>query len=263
MGDKFIVSDSGTGHLNFGSSKPGGPSGSGVYGEGVSGVPGTYPSYGQVPRQRVVNPVVERQVVTQYSGDSQGNVFVPVTDAEGNAIEGFDAQGRRSYALDPDPTSEQVLRPVYDSKGRPVYVSDSNQYRQPDDSFYAYIEAQIVARNAKTLAQPIAGSGGQMATVRRVRIMLSTLMDENGDTSYTLRKRWPVELNVDKIDDNGFVTMNEFRYQFCSATRLHPIRCADLQLNKRFAVWSDSLRDGQTLILTGVVSEQQIEEVKK
>ena len=277
MGDKFIVSDSGTGHLNFGSSKPGGPSGSGVYGEGVSGVPGTYTSYGQVPRQRVLNPVVERQVVTQYSGDSQGNVFVPVTDAEGNAIEGFDAQGRRSYAVDPDPTSEQVLRPVYDSKGRPVYVSDSNQYRQPDDSFYAYIEAQIVARNAKTLAQPtLLVQEGQMATVNTGQdYVVNVERDENGDTgttAYTFEKETAglsLELSVGKIADNGFVTMNVNPSISIPvpATQSPGSDTGGVQIfnfNKRdLQSGAIRLRDGQTLILTGVVSEQQIEEVKK
>ena len=42
MGDTFIVSESGKGHLNFGQYKPGGPAGSGAYRQGVSGVPGTY-----------------------------------------------------------------------------------------------------------------------------------------------------------------------------------------------------------------------------
>ena len=277
MGDKFIVSDSGTGHLNFGQSKPGGPSGSGIYGEGISGVPGAYPSYGQVPRQRVVNPVVEQQVVTRYSGDSQGNVFVPVTDAEGNAIEGFDVQGRRSYVADPDPTAAQVLRPVYDSKGRPVYVSDSNQYRQPDNSFYAYIEAQIVARNAKTLAQPtLLVQEGQMATVETGQdYVVNVERDENGDTgttTYTFEKKTAglsLELSVDKIDDNGFVTMNvnpsisipvpatQSPGSDTGGVQIFNFSKRDLQSG------AIRLRDGQTLILTGVVSEQQIEEVKK
>ena len=105
MGDTFIVSDSGKGHLNFGQSKPGGPSGVGTYGQGVSGIPGTYLNQGKVPRQRVVNPVIEQQVVRPYAGDSEGNTFVPVVDDEGNAIEGFDSEGRPVCVADPNPTS--------------------------------------------------------------------------------------------------------------------------------------------------------------
>ena len=86
MRDAFIVSDNGNGHLNFGRAKPGGSVGSGVYGDGVSGVSGTYSNYGKVPRQRVVNPVVEQQVVRPYDGDSEGNIFVPVVDDEGDEI---------------------------------------------------------------------------------------------------------------------------------------------------------------------------------
>ena len=277
MGDAFVVSDSGSGHLNFGRAKPGGSAGSGIYGDGVSGVPGTYSNYGKVPRQRVVNPVVEQQAVRPYVGESEGDIFVPVVDDEGNKIQGFDSQGRPLYVADANPSSPQVLNPVYDNKGRPVYVSDSNQYRQPDNSFYAYIEAQIVSRNAKTLAQPtLLVQEGQRAMVETGEdYVVNVERDENGDTgttSYTYEKEaagLTLELNVDKIDDNGFVTMN------VNPSISIPVPAAQapgadtggvqiFNFNKRdLQSGSIRLRDGQTLILTGVVSEQQIEEVKK
>ena len=277
MGDTFVVSDSGNGHLNFGQTKPGGSAGSGIYGDGVSGVPGTYSNYGKAPRQRVVNPVVERRVVRPYVGDSEGDIFVPVVDDEGSEIQGFDSQGRPLYVADTNTASPQVLNPVYDSKGRPVYVSDSNQYRQPDNSFYAYIEAQIVSRNAKTLAQPtLLVQEGQRAAVETGEdYVVNVERDENGDTgttSYTYEKEaagLTLELNVDKIDDNGFVTMN------VNPSISIPVPAAQapgadtggvqiFNFNKRdLQSGSIRLRDGQTLILTGVVSEQQIEEVKK
>ena len=277
MGDAFVVSDSGSGHLNFGQAKPGGQAGSGIYGDGVSGVPGTYSNYGKVPRQRVVNPVVEQQAVRPNVGDSEGDIFVPVVDDEGNKIQGFDSQGRPLYVADANPASPQVLNPVYDNKGRPAYVSDSNQYRQPDNSFYAYIEAQIVSRNAKTLAQPtLLVQEGQRAMVETGEdYVVNVERDENGDTgttSYTYEKKaagLTLELYVDKIDDNGFVAMN------VNPSISIPVPAAQapgadtggLQIfnfNKRdLQSGSIRLRDGQTLILTGVVSEQQIEEVKK
>ena len=277
MGDAFVVSDSGNGHLNFGQAKPGGSAGSGIYGDGVSGVPGTYSNYGKVPRQRVVNPVVDQRVVRPYVGDSEGDVFVPVVDDEGSEVQGFDSQGRPVYVADTNPASPQVLKPVYDSKGRPVYVSDSNQYRQPDNSFYAYIEAQIVSRNAKTLAQPtLLVQEGQRATVETGEdYVVNVERDENGDTgttSYTYEKETAgltLELNVDKIDDNGFVTMNVNPSISIpvAATQAPGADTGGVQIfnfNKRdLQSGSIRLRDGQTLILTGVVSEQQIEEVKK
>lgn len=277
MGDTFIVSDSGKGHLNFGQSKPGGPAGSGIYGQGVSSVPGTYSNVGQVPRQRVVNPVIEQKVVRPYPGTLEGNIFVPVTDEDGEPIEAFDSKGRPIYVPDSNPDSAQTLQPVYDDKGRVKYVPSSDQYRQPDNSFYAYIEAQIVARNAKTLAQPtLLVQEGQKATVETGQdYVVNVERDENGDTgttSYTYEKETAgltLELDVDKIDDNGFVTMNVNPSVSIPvpASQVPASETGGVQifnLNKRdLESGSIRLRDGQTLILTGVVSEQQIEEVRK
>ena len=201
MGETFIVSDSGTGHLNFGRVKPGGPAGSGSYGEGISGAPGTFSSYG----------------------------------------------------------------------------SDLNLYQQPDNSYYAYIEAQIIARNAKTLAQPtLLVQEGQQATVETGEdYVVNVERDENGDTgttSYTYEKETAglvLGLSIDKIDDNGFVTMNVNPSISIPvpATQSPGSDTGGVQifnLNKRdLKSGSIRLRDGQTLILTGVVSEQQIEEVNK
>ena len=102
---------SGTGHLNFGRVKPGSSPGSGSYGEGVSGIPCTYSSYG----------------------------------------------------------------------------SDLDLYQQPDNSYYAYIEAQMIARNTKTLAQSaLLVQGGQQATVETgENYVLNVERDENGDTGAT------------------------------------------------------------------------------
>ena len=277
MGDKFIVSDSGTGHLNFGQFKPGGTAGTGRYGDGISGVPGTYENYGQVPQQSVVNPVVEKQLVAPYGGESGGDVYVPVTDAEGEPIEAFDSEGRPRYAPDTNPATPQVLKPVYDKKGRRIYVPDSNQYRQPDNSFYAYLEAQVVARNTKILAQPtLLVQEGQKAVVETGQdYVVNVDRDENGDTgttSYTYEKEnagLTFEVNVDKIDDNGFITMN------LNPSISIPIPAVQSSLSDTGGVQiynfvrrelesgSIRLRDGQTLILTGVVSESQLEVVRK
>ena len=277
MGDAFIVSDSGTAHLNFGQFKPGGTSGTGRYGQGVSGVPGAYENYGQVPRQSVVNPVVEQQLVAPFGGASGGAVYVPVTDADGEPIEAFDSKGRPLYAPDSSPTSSQVLKPVYDKKGRSVYVPDSNQYRQPDDSFYAYLEAQVVARNSKILAQPtLLVQEGQKAIVETGQdYVVNVDRDENGDTgttSYTYEKEnagLTFEVSIDKIDDNGFVTMNlnpsisipipavQSSVSDTGGVQIYNFNRRELESG------SIRLRDGQTLILTGVVSESQLEVVRK
>ena len=335
MGDTFIVSDSGSGHLNFGQYKPGGPSGSGPYGRGASGVPGTYPNLGQVAEQRVidpveaaqtvvdpvtaaqsvVDPVVQQQAVfppSQPGGapdlvplyDSDGRpiyvpdtnptaapTLMPVYDKNGQTVyvpdtnptasqtlmPVYDSKGRQVYVPSTDPRIGQTLQPVYDSKGRPRYVADSNRYRQPDNSFYAYIEAQIVARNAKTLAQPtLLVQEGQSASVKTGEdVIINVEQDVNNDTgttTYSYEKEssgLTLEVAVDKIDDNGFVTMNVNPSVSIpvAAPQGEGAETGGVQifnLNKRDLKSGDiRLRDGQTLILTGVVSERQIEAVRK
>lgn len=301
MGDTFIVSKSGKGHLNFGQYKPGGPSGSGIYGQGVSGVPGTYSNYGQVPQQRVVdpmfasqsvvNPVVQEQAVFPPQEPGGDPILVPKLDSMGRPIyvpssdpaasqtlkPVYDSNGQPIYVPDTNPAAAQTLKPVYDNKGRVKYVPSSEQYRQPDNSFYAYIEAQIIARNAKTLAQPtLLVQEGEKATVETgTDVVVNVERDENGDTgttTYTYEKETAgltLEVDVDKIDDNGFITMNvnpsvsvPVPAQQAPGTETGGVQI--FNLNKRdLQSGSIRLRDGQTLILTGVVSEQQIEEVKK
>ena len=298
LGDTFIVSDSGSGHLNFGRSKPGGPSGGGAYGDGVSGVPGTYSNYGNVPRQRVIDPAAVRQVeVPEYvvaqeqfinsEGeletrdllDSSGRkVFLPSNDPNATQLRTvYDSNGQPIYVPSNDPSAGQTLSPVYDKNGRPKYVTDSNHYRQPNKSFYAYLEAQISSRNTKTLAQPtLLVQEGQKATVETGQdYVVNVVQNENGDTgttSYTYEKETAgltLALGVDKIDDNGFITMkvNPSVSIPVAAAQAPGSDTGGVQIfnfNKRdLQSGSIRLRDGQTLILTGVVSETQVEEVLK
>ena len=299
MGDAFIVSDSGKGHLNFGQYKPGGPIGSGAYGQGVSGVPGTYSAYGQVPRQRVIDPVVAGQAVLDPVIKAQRAVtaadgtvtFVDMLDDLGRPIyvpdsnptaaniltPRVDSSGRPIYVPDSNPAAQQALKPVYDNKGRLKYVPGSDQYRQPDNSFYAYLEAQIVARNAKTLAQPtLLVQEGQKASIETGQDYVVNVdrdvSSDTGTTTYTYEKKTAgltLGLSVDKIDDNGFVTMNvnpsvSIPVPASQAPGADTGGVQIFNFNKRdLKSGSIRLRDGQTLILTGVVSEQQIEEVNK
>jgi len=205
MGNTFIVSESGKGFFNFGDYKPGGSSGTGVYGGSDFRVPGTYPDFN---------------------------------------------------------LSEQI---------------DQASYRQPDNSFYSYLEAQLIARNAKTLAQPtLLVQEGQKATVETgEEVIVNVEQNENSDTgttTYTYEKETSgltLELNVDNIDDNGFITMN------INPSVSIPVPAPEgsgsstggvqiFNLNKReLKSGAIRLRDGQTLILTGVITESQVEEVRK
>ena len=274
MGNTFIVSDSGKGHINFGDYKPGSFEGTGLYGEGASGVPGTYSVSGKVPQQRVVNPTVQKQAVAPFIAPNGEQILVPV-DPE-NPIYAYDSEGRPVYVPDKNPSSPQILQPVYDTKGRPKYVKSADQYRQPGNSFYSYLEAQIQSRSAKILAQPtlLVGEGQTSATktglevvtnVKRSRernkegvVIDETISFEKETAGLTL------EVGVDKIDDNGFVSMSVLpRLGFpvpAGSSDGVPV----FNIDKRELVAKGiRLRDKQTLVVSGVMSERQTESVTK
>jgi len=144
-------------------------------------------------------------------------------------------------------------------------------------SFYSYLEAQLVARNAKTLAQPtLLVQEGQKSMVETgEEVVVNIKQNQNKDTgvtTYTYEKEMAglaLELGIDNIDDNGFITMNvnpsvtiPVPAPEGSGTNTGGVQL--FNLNKRdLTSGAIRLRDGQTLILTGVISEAQIEEVRK
>ena len=274
MGNTFIVSDSGKGHINFGDYMPGGTDGTGIYGEGVSGVPGTYPLSGKVAQQNVLNSVVQKQAVTPFVTPDGQQILVPV-DPE-NPTYAYDSEGRPVYVPDNNPSSPQILQPVYDSKGRPKYVNSTDQYRQPDNSFYSYLEAQIQSQSAKILAQPtlLVGEGQTSATKTGLEVVTNITRnverDDEGrivDVSTTYKKETAgltLTVGVDKIDDNGFVSMSVVpRLGFpVSAGEQDGIPFFNIDARELVAK-GIRLRDKQTLVVSGVMSERQTESVTK
>ena len=112
------------------------------------------------------NPAAAQTLKPVYDSNGQ-QVYVPTDPNASPTLKPmYDSRGRPVYVRNTDPAAAQTLMPVYDKKGRVKYVPASDQYRQPDNSFYAYIEAQIIARNAKTLAQPtLLVQEGETATI--------------------------------------------------------------------------------------------------
>ena len=299
MGDAFIVSQNGTAHINFGQNKPGNRDGTGVYdpdGSGYGEVGAYQARVPRVPAQSVLDPVVEenrvvnppyvqaQKEVTLADGttemvellDQQGRpIYVPSTDpaAEPQLVQVFDSKGRPIYVPATDPAASQVLKPRYDKYGRPVYVpgKDPAKYVQPDNSFYAYIESVITSTSAKVLAQPtLLVQEGEKAKVETGESVITGVQkneSDNGTVTFTNDRQMAgliLDLQVFKIDDNGFVTMKIQP----SISVPNPAGVQEnvqiFNIDKRSV---DSgrirLRDGQSLILTGVIQDRQAEQARK
>ena len=200
MGDKFIVSESGQGFLNFGAYKPSGVSGTGTFNGGDYLKPGTY------------------------------------------------------------------------APPLPLSTEDGSAYRQPNSSFYSYLEAQIQATSAKAIAQPtLLVQEGQESTVitgeKVITNVTESTSNTGGSTNFTYEKETAgltMGVSIDKIDDNGFVTLTLNPSVSVPSPAGFQQGVQIFNINERtLNSGAIRLRDGQTLVLTGVINEQQREQVNK
>lgn len=248
IGNTFIVSQSGKAHMNFGAYKPGRPiEGTGIYDGKEYIEPGVYPSYiSDVEAQDVRDPYIIAREKASY-GDK------------------LDVDGRPVYVPDSNPNAPKDLVQRFDKNGRPIYVKgeDPNDFKYPNNSFYSYLESVVVSSNAKTLAQPtLLVQEGERATVRSgISVITGVEKSEgaNGSTSFNNTREdagLTVHLEVEKIDDNGFVTLklNPTIAVAVSAGTQEGVAISDIK-ESTLSSGRIRLRDQQTLILTGVIQE--------
>ena len=212
----------------------------------------------------------DRLIDSSFSA-RMGNTFIVSESGKGffnfGAYRPGNSSGVGSYS--PVASPEPGVYPASDLSGQ--------SFDYPTNSFYSYLEAQLVARNAKTLAQPtLLVQEGQKAMIETgEEVIVNVEQNQNSDTgvtTYTYEKETAglvLNLNVDNIDDNGFITMN------INPSVSIPVPAPEgsgsntggvqiFNLNKRdLKSGAIRLRDGQTLVLTGVVTESQLEEVRK
>ena len=144
-------------------------------------------------------------------------------------------------------------------------------YSQPQNSFYSYVQAAINSTNAKTLAQPTLlvqeGQNSVVKTATSVITGVNSTEASNGSVQLTnVREDAGLILDVlvNKIDDNGFVTLK------LNPTISVPQSAGQQQGVDIFNISQRSLssgdvrlRDGQTLVVTGVITESDIARVTK
>lgn len=257
----FVVSDSGQAHMNFGRKKPGGVNGAGLYSDGVSGAPGVY---------RSQDPLVQQQRAALVPKQ----VWVPGVDGATGAFQSvYDANGQPIYVPSSNPNATDFVN-VYDANGQPVYVKGKNpdEYRQADDSFYSYLEARITSASAKTLAEPtLLIQEGQVAAVETGQSVVTGVTEkttQNGTTSSIPTREnagLKVEVDVARIDDNGFITLSinpEVSVAIPTDSVSGGYQISDIQARKMNS-GQVRLRDGQSLVLTGVIQDTDREVAKK
>ena len=157
-----------------------------------------------------------------------------------------------------------------------VTLSPPSLFQFPD-KFLAMLEARVTSGNAKILTDPtLMVQEGQQATVKLAQnIIESVRTDIDGETG--TRTITPViaeagvvlTVNVEQIDDNGFVSMSVSptvssigaSQEFDSGGGA--VNLLNLLSKRELSSGLVRLRDGQTLILSGIIQDQERTTISK
>ena len=145
--------------------------------------------------------------------------------------------------------------------------------RYPDSSFYSYLESAIVSSSAKVIAEPtvlvLEGESSKVEAATEVATAITTVKsgEAGGEISYeTVKSNAGLTLDVElsKVDDNGFVTLSltpeisvPLPGGFSQGVPLFNIK------KRRVESGQIRLRDRQTLILTGIIQQDDVVEAQK
>ncbi|GAB4526239.1 MAG: hypothetical protein Tsb0014_06290 [Pleurocapsa sp.] len=148
---------------------------------------------------------------------------------------------------------------------------------QYPDKFLAMLEAKITSGNAKILTDPtLMVQEGQQATVKLAQnIVESVKTDIDGDTG--TRTITPVigeagvvlTVDVERIDDNGFISLSVSpTVSSIGATQSFDsgsgaVNLLNLLSKRELSSGLVRLRDGQTLILSGIIQDQERTTISK
>ena len=246
VNDSFFVQDDGAAFLRFGGPAP---TDAAEFNSdaGRAGVP-----------PAIRNPFFEDGNIFLNQGSFQ---FPVLTNS------GFPQIPGASLGISADPFAAGVIPEI--DPADPQFVYELPSFLENARRFRAQIETTIDSGNAKVLTDPtLVVQEGQEATVKLTQKVVESV-NTQVDPLSGVRTTTPIlsdagltlTINVDKIDDNGFISVTVSptiaapgsQVEFSSGDGANNI----LTLLQRREVTSGliRLRDGQTLILSGIISE--------
>ncbi|MDE5122151.1 MAG: type II and III secretion system protein, partial [Trichodesmium sp. St19_bin1] len=269
VNDTFFINDNGAASLNFGSLQPA------TQAQQNSSFP--------LARPFTDNPLAENDPFY----DSQRRFNVPFT-----GIPNVN-QGRGTFLRPIAPTTDEPTRiGITDYEPSEVTVDSDGliQTEQGDATFGLFpqilypkrflsqLRATIVSGNAKILTDPtLVVQEGEIASVRLVenivRRIESNFTDDGGTSRETRTPQFTdiglaLAIQVERIDDNGFVTVTvnpevSFIAQRVQTDSTNSDEFATEIARRRVESGRIRLRDGQTLIISGIIQEQERTRVSK
>jgi type IV pilus assembly protein PilQ len=282
VGDGYFVQDNGAAVMRFGSTAPASSNDINSASGRVSNPPAvpnafadsntfvdlnnstTIPGYG--PGTFTVNPDGSTSFVP--GGDVQ--FFNRTAGVSSNPFQtGFTdvTQGTDNFITRTVDATTGLITTTFARGTLPTAVSSLPSYFQYPKKFQAQVEAQIRSGNAKILTDPtLVVQEGQQASVKLTQKVVESI-DSQTDPLSGVRTTTPVladagltvTVNIDKIDDNGFISLSvsptiaspgatqEFSSGVGTTNQLTLLNRREMQSG------IIRLRDGQTLVLTGVI----------
>ena len=285
-GNAFIVNDDGSLLANFGAYKPPGSE--------AGGLPGRY-SAGENS-----NPLLGSGSLPESGSPffDVPNSSYPYPGS-GASVPGFPNanQVRPDYGTYSNPLQPGITDITVDEEGGAVEYeyTQPTRFQYPANQFFDFLSAQIQSSSAKLLANPtliIQEGGGKMlgsdgspiasdGKVGRERANEALVtVGTRLITKYKVREGENGSIfcepeletagltfgaRVDKIDDNGFVTFSLSPQVSAEVGQEFIDRCGNISIINSRALDTGKIRvrDGQTLVLTGVISDSDVQAVTK
>ena len=287
IGNTFIVNNSGQALVNFGTLKPPGENlGSGKF-DG-SGTPLTavtpfgFPKEGANFENQTNGPApfpgkflpfknpVTGETEYRFARPSFGTYANP--GQMGSEAATYELVDEKFTIRDPFGVETSDTRKVF--RAKPGTAKPPANMKYPE-ALFDYLSATIQSRNSKTLADPtLLVQEGEKAKVEAITSVITNVAVTDAanstTTSTTTRENagLTLEVIVEKIDDNGFITLKMTpQVSVPIPAGFVSVGGASLPINNIVKRSLDSgkvrLRDGQTLFLTGVIQESNLADVSK
>jgi len=275
IGDTFIVSNQGQAMINFGNLKPA-AAGAGTLDNNSTPLTGVYPF--KLPQDQMFFDIPNSQ--TPFSpprrtglplgADYQpgpAGVFPGKPQLQGPRA-GF---GPYSNPQQPGVSKETITTDAQGNTKIEIEWETPQNFKYPQNQLFDYLQARIFSNSTKTISNPtLLVQEGETAKVEAVESVITDVSQEtvnNTTTISTTRSDAGLILKVsaDKIDDNGFVTLNlipEISVPFPVIDKVGGVQIYNIETRK-LESGKVRLRDGQTLFLTGVINDAEASAVRK
>jgi type IV pilus assembly protein PilQ len=259
INDSFFVSDGGSAAINFGGVNP--PSASTTAGGTL--VPSvirsplrTIPGIDETQLQPFFDRTGQIRIPLTAPGQEGGAFLRPIAPL-GNDVNSALQPGildYTSFTLDPGDTTLGSLELGEANFSLPTLF-------QYPTKFLGLLRASVVSGNAKILTDPtLTVQEGETANVKLTQEVYGGFEEDNENLKPIIKDAGiTMGITVERIDDNGFVTMNLTPTVSGISGTFATERFGDIVLIQQRTLSSGRirLRDGQTLILSGIIQEQE------